>query len=468
MKRVISDLKRVWRNPLVLASIALLFAAGGITGSQSLSPIALQAGKSIQLAISYTYSSGFSFGIAVFGWEGQPVAGAQVNVSMTPSNSSGQVGQTIQAATNLSGLASAFDPVPAGNYTTTILVTGDGYRDSLATQVDSSEPGMARAAVGTFSIIETGTLTIVPELFVAFDYPNGTVPPGVQLLANYTDGKTGLAAHQNVTVGHLVGCPEMFDLNLPGFDRDNSTLVVSLEAGRQVLASSRFDPGAFSLVSFPQTALGMQFASAEASFSIFAPLTGILIGYAVYGRERVAGYLEPLWATQPRPHRLLFRRLAAGTTAIVGGALVGALVFSYTAEMTVGSTIPASLVFGLWAGLLMIALAYQGLVVLLSTLSREPLVVLGSSAGVMVLLVLLWRPALALSRASGSGASVLVGANPSQILGDLVTWIASSASSAPPALVASQAHSLEIDLVVVLTWIAVMSMISAYVDWRRS
>jgi ABC-type transport system involved in multi-copper enzyme maturation permease subunit len=150
----------------------------------------------------------------------------------------------------------------------------------------------------------------------------------------------------------------------------NSLNYTLFGAGGAVLASQMELPSSLALLSYTSDSWGGVLATDAGFWGFFAPVLGVGVGYASYGRERSSRALEPVVALPTTRLGIFVRRYAAACVPLAFGTGVVVLIeFEVRGPLATGLAL--ALLLAIWGSLLLEAAAFLGLSFVLAHLLRS-------------------------------------------------------------------------------------------------
>lgn len=410
MRPLFRDVVRVLRNPAILAILVLLLVSGTfVSGFSSVSSepgtIALPL-SSVNAAISYSYySNAYHFAVVSFDGAGTVERGILITLEFSVANSTGQQLGEVSGTTDSRGLLALNWTAAPCRCSVQASASGSQGSEKSLTNLEYPPPVEEKPLDGAVFIFDSGLIVGRPTLLVAFADFNGTVPPGMYLAycAPYDPGSPSECVSHDL--GSVTSTLQTFPAKAIGPVEDSDTVNISLIAagGRVVqyfeVPFSTLDPNNPSNAVITST--GAELSAGVSTMSLLVSLAGALIGYVSYGRERLAGSLDPVLALPISRTRLLLSRYSSAIVAATSGAVVGAVVLSLSVSSSTSAVLPASLWFGVVATLVAEAVAFVSIAFLGAHLTRSsPLLLV-----VLILLALVFTSLWSVVT-SGIGASV--------------------------------------------------------------
>ena len=394
---------------IILASVGLTYAGVAISASSNAggSP----STSAYLLPEIYQSQNGFNFTDYVVNGYGQPVSGLAINSNATMYNGSNTIGGKVylNGTTNSQGFVYFHMD---GNTTLNELVYN--YSNSFSNGIGNS----AGEAFLLFS--PKGTTTFYPNAYGASSLNNlknttnvlyflKVANPSSQSLSSEmvyfaASNKTvvpAISVYYNITGSTSPSLPSSthgmtFYKNLTGSNHYLFTIPLNKTAARQnvqvVFANSTgaiLGGNNYVLYSYVSPAAILQ-TLLEFPYEFLIPIIGIFSAYFYYGKDRTSGVLESV-ITRPVTKGRLFASRFVGTAAtffvaiIIAILMADLLLLHYT-----GSLMGWDSFFGLVLGYTIEAIAFSGIMYIISQFVKSQGALLGIGIGIFFLLVFVW------------------------------------------------------------------------------
>jgi ABC-type transport system involved in multi-copper enzyme maturation permease subunit len=385
----LAELKRTLLLRPVLGLIVGLMALAVVLAALPLSPNEYPPPATWSFSATYSYTTEFQFEFYVFDGTGHPLEGAVASVTLRSTNSSAGFEASGTSTTGANGLALVAVQAPDTTFPADYSVNVPGLGlDTAGSGVREIQPGQLSAGPGVFTWIRTGSYNLQPTLQLFFISPAGTIPQGTQLRTNLTNG-----SEPPVTLATVpIPTAQPMDVTPPSGNLPPSAVVTFevLAPAGTILAFIQNPPAQFAPIDYEHTNWGQVLDSTLTEWTFFAAVGGVLLGYAVYGRDRTRRTLEPILALPTTDSGLLLRRLVVGLVAVFLGVGIGSGIDLLGDQRYAPQFFPQGLVIAWCLGVVGVAFVFLSLTLLLSRLSQSSWVMIGSGIVLSTILVAVW------------------------------------------------------------------------------
>lgn len=417
MRDFIYDFKRTFTGKftivmmilIILASVGITYAGVAISSSSSNSG-GSPSSIAYVLPEIYQSNSGFNFTDYVVNGYGQPVSGLAINSNATMYSGPTVIGGKVylNGTTNSQGFVYFR---MNGNATANELVYN--YSSSFSNGISSSagEAFLLNSskgfsfypnAYGASSLsylknttdvlyylrVATPSNQALSSEMVYFAAPNGTAIPALSVYYNISSGTS--SSLPSSTNGMT------FYSNLSGSNHYLFTIPLNKTADRQniqvVFTNSSGDilgGNSYILYKFVSPAATLQ-TLLQFPYEFLIPIVGIFSAYFYYGKDRTSGVLESV-ITRPVTKGRLFASRFVGTAAtffvaiLIAILLADLLLLHYT-----GSLMGWNSFIGMVLGYTIEAIAFSGVMYIISQFVKSQGALLGIGIGIFFLLVFVW------------------------------------------------------------------------------
>lgn len=224
------------------------------------------------------------------------------------------------------------------------------------------------------------------NLMLYFAAPNGTVMPSYDLYYNVSQSNFPPASSSGMTFYKTVGGTNHYLITLPlNATTDQRNIVVGLFNG-----TGSFVAGTENVFYTSVSAASILQSALELPYTFLIPIVGIFSAYFYYGKDKTSGVLESV-VTRPVTKGRLFVSRFVGTSAtflvalLIAGIGADLLLFHYT-----GSLMPTSSLMSIVIGYLVEAIAFSGIMYIISQFVKSQGALLGIGIGLFFLFVFVW------------------------------------------------------------------------------
>ncbi len=399
------DFRRTMRSRSVIISMVVM-----VLLSLALVPL-------IKLATSQTFAS--SGGTAVVGYSsgteyrflaysyntyGQPVIGTQVNLTVTDSGGTHNLG----AVTNSSGLASWTLAAGQPDTPVTYNLRVGGEAEGGGTLPPGLRPGEVFVVGGQTlaAVVDPADSSRRMALFM-YEGPNGTLPTAYGVYYNFSAlaGPGGVPEKSKMTfLGSPTAVVSVFGLPEIPLNATSVTIAAFASDGSLVTASE-YSTASIGGPAAPPTPEAAFTSFSSTILALVVPLMAILVAYNSYGKDRATGVLESVLARPVTWRSLGVSRYLAFVISISVALLVTMGVMELISLSLLGKAASATFAVSSVASLMVEAAAFIGIVMLLAQVVKSQGNMLLVAAGLWILLDFFWS-VLTVLAASVTGVQV--------------------------------------------------------------
>ncbi len=320
---------------------------------------------------------------------GDPLSGSVLTLTL----SNGTVRSYL---TNSSGVASA--AIPTGEVTQNCIIgfqeAGASYQNFQGS-CSMSPPGRPVLYFGSpiGGVVDSANSSRIDAIAVYLG-PHGGAPVGYKFLVNYTVSSAGgvFPGPVNITyseVGTMSSVKQVF--SLPQFPPDTNGVNLALAYPNGTVAVSQWFPPQSLEVVRPTVRPADIFGSfISAVMTLIVPLVAIIVAYGSYGKDRTTGVLESVLSRPVSRLGLATSRYVSIVLALAA-ALVGTMAaMQVISQVYLGSMLGIDFAAYTVAALLVEAVAFVGLVLFFSHLTRSEGGLLAMGIITWVVLVFFW------------------------------------------------------------------------------
>ena len=340
----------------------------------------------------YSNSTGVNVIVYSFNQFGQPISGTQLNVTA-------QSGSAIRhqvASTNSSGYASIAINLPYPPAT-----VGPGSVNSLT--VNAGGTGYAMPFPPASGIVNPIFSFITPvfdpinssrvDVAVFYAAPLGAPPTGYGVY--YAINSGGYLNQSSMTpLGTMSGYFQRFSFPTNANITAADTVSISIFDPSGILVSSSGTSGYFfqsaSLVQQLSTVQSLVSSFVGGLFGLFVPLMAILAAYNTYGKDKVSGVLESVLARPVSRRGLSISRFTSTSLAMVVAIILSVAVLDFVVYFLAHFFLTPSFVGTVIATLSVEAVAFVGIMFVLSRLIRSGGALVGVGVGLWAILDFFW------------------------------------------------------------------------------
>ena len=395
MRYTVRELARTFRSMPVLLAILLVLIGGFLAPdvSPGLGSLTLVPTTAPSAAVSVDYLSGeYTFSVVVSSYDGAAFSGARVVVSIQ--NGTSSIPAELAGTTNSSGLLSLRWPAPECVCETEFEIRAGGTPILESAVLPSPAPSSLTPLTNPFFLVFPGTFVARQGLELAFASGDGSVPSGTALEYCVTSAAEPMPTC--TTLAQVTHGPQSFlfdHVKIP-FNGADEVEVILVNSSGYTLAQAFYSGAQLDPTIVYETPAGLSMEGAVWFLSFIAALSAFLIGFLVYGRDRLDGSLESVLALPITRRRLLLTRYTSSLVAVFTSALVGTAAVGLDFAARFAVTLPLNLWLALMAGLTVEGLIFAGLSFLGAHITRSASVLLVAGVLVSLVVTILWVPLL--------------------------------------------------------------------------
>ncbi len=420
MNDFLYDIKRTLfgKFTIIMIVLVVLLSFGLAYSVVSSSPASSAPPSAVATVIPYIYPTHGGFMVvdyAVNGY-GKPVSGLSINSSVSNYSYSGK----LEVPHQLNGITDSKGFVSFYYKTTDESVNSSYYPRYVYGKVEKGElPGIAYffggvGAVGfipgepgfgnsnsTMSLRSSNYVFIVPvktpnsdlpnSFLIYFAGPNSTHPPNMKVYYNVSSNSlytySSARSPNNMTYYKTISGTNNTVVTLPinstALNNYTNIMIVSTNGSRMSYNS------VFYSVTTPSSMVN---SIIQTPFEFLIPILGIFSAYFYYGKDKVSGVLDSIIVRPVTKGRIFFSRFLASAFSffvalILSLALIDFLVYRFTY-----TALSSTSFFGIFLGYFAVALAYAGIIYLVSQFTRSQGAILGLGIGMLFLFIpLIWE-----------------------------------------------------------------------------
>lgn len=388
---------------IILATLGITYAAVALSSGSSGSP----GSTAYVMPEVYPSAGGYNITDYVVNGYGQPVHGLTISSSIT--NTTTQVTTYFNGTSDSSGYLffhySSSSKIIAYNYSSSYtngiaLTKNQAYLNNQTSKIffypniigslaDTAYPqNNSTVVLYSMKVANPGS-KVTSELMLYYAAPNGTVMPTYNLYYNVSQSN-GVnfppTSSNGMVFDRSVGGSNHYIMALPlNATANNKQVVVGLfnSTGTFVGGNAAVYYTTISTASILQSAL-------ELPYTFLIPIVGIFSAYFYYGKDKTSGVLESV-ITRPVTKGRLFVSRFVGTAATFFVALLIAvfganlLLYAYT-----NAFMPVSSLMSIVLGYLVEAIAFSGIMYIISQYVKSQGALLGIGIGLFFLFVFVW------------------------------------------------------------------------------
>ncbi len=388
---------------IILATLGITYAAVALTSSSTSSP----GSSAYVMPEIYQSSGGYNITDYVVNGYGQPVQGIAISSSIT--NSTTHVTSYFNGTSDSSGYLyfhyDSSSPVVTYNYSSRYqnglaVSNTQAYLDTYG-NFTSFYPNFYGISTATAYNLHNSSAVIysikvanpnsktTSDLMLYYAAPNGALMPSYDLYYNVTGTNSVTfppSTTKGMTLDRTVGGSNHYIISLPLNDTANTNFVIVglfNSTGSFVAGNYGVYYTSVSTASILQSAL-------ELPYTFLIPIVGIFSSYFYYGKDKTSGVLESV-ITRPVTKGRLFVSRFVGTSATFFASLLIAvfgadlMLFYFT-----GSFITTKSLMSIVLGYLVEAIAFSGIMYVISQFVRSQGALLGIGIGIFFLFVFVW------------------------------------------------------------------------------
>ncbi|MCW6169447.1 MAG: ABC transporter permease [Thermoplasmatales archaeon] len=419
MRDFLYDLKRTLTGKftiimivlVILLSVAVAFLVIAPSTPSSAPPSAV----SHVLPDIYPIKGGYKIVDYAINGYGQPVPNLAVSsyvYNFSGSSSSRTILQRFNGTTDSSGFVSFTykTSMSAVNYSYSAdyqygSVTGNStalfeiiYVSSIGNNVTYFSPGVYFFNGGSHSnkSLSPDYLYVIPvssttskeptNFLIYYAGPNSTATPTMKVYFNYTnDFSPSTESNSNMTYLKTISGKNTSIVTVPlNSSANNKEINVGIFAANDSLMGTGFTPYSVTNSDLVVTSL------LQLPYEFLIPILGIFSAYFYYSKDKASGVLESIIVRPVTKGRVFASRFTAGVISffvalIVSLGFVDLIVFHYT-----GSALSSGNFFSIFLSYLATAVAYSGIIYLISQFVKSQGAIIGIGIGLFFLLALFW------------------------------------------------------------------------------
>jgi ABC-type transport system involved in multi-copper enzyme maturation permease subunit len=340
------------------------------------------------LGVVTTYSEGYHFSACVIDGAGAPVAGALVTISFETAGNSTPVA-TVSGHSDPAGMVNLSMNISAGTYVAAFSASSEHSDFGFTLPLPFPRPGQAIYGPGLIAAVAPGNFSITP--YVAVSVPTQTgVPPFGLSLTYEVNGTTG-GGNVSGKLGAITSVPQLFRFPvMPALNGNTPVALDIVNTSGGVLYSYTL-PLADLTPTYGQHQYAGGLLLAWIQGEEFAALAGgAVVGYVVYGRDRISGAIDPVLSMPLSRRRVVLSRLVSGVLVLAIGSVAAVLWIMVNLAYYSSITTPLPIVAGAVFGALLAGTAMLALTVLLSRFTRSHMTLLGGSFLVAAAASIVW------------------------------------------------------------------------------
>ena len=395
---------------IVLITAALAFSSGTAISSSS-----APAPASVAYVLPEIYQSGGHTNVSDFAVNGygQPVSGISItsfiyNSSLPPNQLNSTNSYYLNGSTNSYGFFNG--SVPANwntvqysyisEYVGGINVTSSmAFYQNFSSKLSFNPNNNFNGAPIAFSNISSPAyIYIFPvanpsssshsNLFIYYASPSGRGMPNEKIYYLVDNGGFSIPSNNNSGMVYLktIGGIRSTVISMPL----NKTAVNKYVTVELFNTSKDFNAGAAAIFYKSVSAGGILETSLTAPFEFLIPLLGIFSAYFYYGKDKASGVLESIIARPVTKGRIFMSRFTAGATSFFVAILVAAVIADVIIFRYTGSWISSHTFLSIVLGYTAEAVAFSGIIYLVSQYLKTQGGILGTGMGVFFILVIFW------------------------------------------------------------------------------
>ena len=402
---------------IVLATVGIAYAAVSFSSGSSTPP----GSEAYVYPAVFKTPSGYNVTDFVANGYGQPVAGLKIDSSLVNTTFNKTTATYGTKMDNLSGTTNGYGyfnktiSLSAGNYSeyeyyplyiSGINVSaefqnpvieknatsrGTDYFNSASWQTTSNQ------SVYFIAKVANPSSKTISNIEIYYASANGSAMPDANLyyyVLNTSNNNPQPTPKNMIFYGEIGGFHnKVFTLPLNA-TANGLTEIIELyptSGGTQPLVSS------YPTVLYSSTSSGALLeAILQVPYEFLIPILGIFSAYFYYGKDKASGVLESIITRPVTKGRIFASRFIGGAVSflvalVVAEALSDIIIYKYT-----GSLLSSSYFFSILGGYLVEAIAFSGLIYLVSQFIKSQGGILGTGIGLFFVMVLFWSDLMAL------------------------------------------------------------------------
>ncbi|MEM0117811.1 MAG: ABC transporter permease subunit [Conexivisphaerales archaeon] len=386
MHPLLYDFKKAIRSRGMLAVVAFM-----VLFSLAIIPLIFSSQVSSSAAISYSYTEysatdGYHVLLYVYNAFGQPLAGAQVNVSLQ----SGSFSHIFTS--NSSGFVQFVVPVNSSIPSQLITMpVGSNLLSAFPLILNPTKNGHTQppAEIG-YVTDQTNSSKMDILVFASGPYFED---PNYQLYYNFSSSPAvnQLNSSQMRFLADINSKVTILRFDVPSNETNSLVIFSVFDKNGTSLVTAGVSANFLAEKSFQASPKQVAASFVSGVLALFVPLMAILGSYSVYGRERVTGVLESVLARPVTRKNLLTSRFIAGLLASATAIILTVLIADGIIYYKLGQSLDASFIFTSWASLVVEVAAFMGFIFLLSQLTKSTGALIGAGIGLFLVLDFLWN-----------------------------------------------------------------------------
>ena len=402
---------------IVLATVGIAYAAVSFSSGSSTPP----ASEAYVYPAVFETPHGYKVTDFVANGYGQPVAGLSIDSSLVNTTFNRTTATYSTKMDNLSGKTNGYGyfnttvPLSAGNYSqyryNPLYISGINVSGELPISVIKNNLTYAGYLVFNSAVwqstsnqsvyfiakVANPSSKTISNIEIYYASANGSAMPEVNLyyyVQNQTSITLPLSSKEMMLYGQIGGFHnKVFTLPLNA-TANGLDVIVELfppTGGTQPIVMQS------SAILYSSTSSGALLeAILQVPYEFLIPILGIFSAYFYYGKDKASGVLESIITRPVTKGRIFASRFIGGAVSflvalVVAEALSDIIIYKYT-----GSLLSSSYFFSILGGYLVEAIAFSGLIYLVSQFLKSQGGILGTGIGLFFVMVLFWSDLMAL------------------------------------------------------------------------
>ena len=393
---------------IVLATVGIAYAAVSFSSGSSVAP----GSEAYVYPAVFKTSYGYNVTDFVANGYGQPVAGLSIDSSLVNSTKM----DNLTGTTNGYGYFNTTVPLSAGNYSqyryNPLYISGINVSGELPISVIKNNLTYAGYLVSNSAVwqstsnqsayfiakVANPSSKTISNIEIYYASANGSAMPDASLyyyVQNSSSIATPSLSSKEMTLYGQIG----------GFHNKVFTLPLNATANGFNVMVELFPPSGgtqpivmlSSAILYSSTSSGALLeAILQVPYEFLIPILGIFSAYFYYGKDKASGVLESIITRPVTKGRIFASRFIGGAVSflvalVVAEALSDIIIYKYT-----GSLLSSSYFFSILGGYLVEAIAFSGLIYLVSQFLKSQGGILGAGIGLFFVMVLFWSDLMAL------------------------------------------------------------------------
>ncbi len=394
---------------IVLATVGISYAAVSVSSVSSVPP------NSEAYVYPAVFKTAYGYNVTDFvaNGYGQPVSGLKLDSSLINETASTQM-YNISGTTNGHGYFNTTVALTEGNFTTYGYFSSyiSGINTTFESSISILKKNESQSGIlpNMYSWQSTNNLSVYFIGKVA--NPSSATISGIEIYYASANG----SAMPSGTLYYYVQNTSSISLPIPskemlkfgtigGFYNKVFTLPLNASANEMNVVVELFPPsgGAQPLVMLPSATLYSATSSGalleailQVPYEFLIPILGIFSAYFYYGKDKASGVLESIITRPVTKGRIFLSRFLGGAMSflialIMAEALSDLVIYRYT-----GSLLSSSYFFSILGGYLVEAIAFSGLIYIVSQFLKSQGGILGTGIGLFFVMVLFWSDLMAI------------------------------------------------------------------------